>query len=322
MSVVAAYVYENGRRVREVVLDGTQCPVMAKGEFLWLGLVDATPEELEALRTCFGLHPLALANAQKPNVLPRIETYDDEIFVIARTVQLDGAAITYGRTAIFVGERHVITLRSDSARSHAGLREELEASPSFLKHGVDSVLYGVLDFIVDGYLETLDALEEDVLAMERRALDAFLSRTEIARIFDLRRQLVRFGRIIGPMEEVANRLGHVPVTTIDPDIRPYFRDLVSQVDRVARRLDGLREILSFVLEASSLLEQQRQSEITRQLAAWAAILAVPTAVAGIYGMNFEHMPELQWTFGYPAVLCLIFGVAGTLFWRFKRAGWL
>ena len=206
MSVVAAFVYAAGRRVREVVLDGMQCPVITEGEFLWLGLVEPTAEELEALRSCFGLHPLALANAQKSQVLPRIEVYDEEIFVLARTVQLEKAAITYGRTAIFVGERHVITIRSDSARGHAELRQELEASPAFLKHGVDSVLYGVLDFIVDGYLATLDALEEDVLGMERHALDAFLSRTEIARIFDLRRELVRFGRIIGPMEDVTNRL--------------------------------------------------------------------------------------------------------------------
>jgi magnesium transporter len=322
LSVVAAYVYAAGRRVREVTLDGMQCPVLVEGEFLWLGLVDPTPEELDALRTCFGLHPLALANAQKPRALPRIEVYDDELFVLARTVQLTGETIAYGQTSIFVGARHVITLRSNSARGHSELRQDLEATPGFLKHGVDSVLHGVLDFIVDGYLETLDALEEDVLGMERRALDAFLSRPEIARIFDLRRELVRFGRIIGPMEEVANRLGHLEFGAIDPEIRPYFRDLVSQVDRVARRLDGLREILSFVLEASSLLEQQRQGEITRQLAAWAAILAVPTAIAGIYGMNFKHMPELDWIFGYPAVLALIFGIAGTLFWRFRRAGWL
>lgn len=322
MSVVAAYVYAGGRRQREVVFDGMQCPIIAEGEFLWLGLVEPTPEELEALHACFSLHPLALANAQTSRALPRIEVYDDELFVLARTVQLNGREIAYGRTAIFVGQRHVITLRSDSARGHARLREELEASPSFLKHGVDSVLYSVLDFIVDGYLETLDALEEDVLGMERHALDAFLSRVEIARIFDLRRELVRFGRIIGPMEEVANRLGHLDVVAIDAEIRPYFRDLVAQVDRVARRLDGLREILSFVLEASSLLEQQRQGTITRQLAAWAAILAVPTAVAGIYGMNFTHMPELSWTYGYPAVLSLIFGVAGALFWRFRRSGWL
>lgn len=308
--------------MREVVFDGLQCPVMGEGEFLWLGLVEPTEQELEALRCCFDLHPLALANAQKPRALPRIEILDDEIFVLARTVQLNDGAIVYGQTSIFVGDRHVITLRSNTVRGHTSLRQELEATPAFLKHGVDSVLYGVLDFIVDGYLETLDALEEDVLGMERRALDAFLSRAEIGRIFDLRRELVRFGRIIGPMEEVANRLGHLEIGAVDPEIRPYFRDLVAQVDRVARRLDGLREILSFVLEASSLLEQQRQGEITRRLAAWAAILAVPTAIAGIYGMNFEHMPELRWTFGYPMALGLIFGIAGTLFWRFKRSGWL
>jgi magnesium transporter len=161
-----------------------------------------------------------------------------------------------------------------------------------------------------------------VLTMERHALDAFLSRDEVTRIFNLRRELMRFRRILGPMEEVANRLEHHDQPCIDAEVRPYFRDVGDHIRRVASLVEGLRDVLASVFEVATLLEQQRQSEITRQLAAWAAILAVPTAIAGIYGMNFEFMPELHWKYGYLVVLVAIVAICGFLYSRFKRFNWL
>jgi magnesium transporter len=158
--------------------------------------------------------------------------------------------------------------------------------------------------------------------MERRTLDAFLSRAEITHIFNMRRELMRFRRILGPMEEVASRLEHHDQPCIDPEVRPYFRDVRDHIRRVASTADGLRDVLASVFEVSTLLEQQRQSEITRQLAAWAAILAVPTAIAGIYGMNFEFMPELHWKYGYLGVILFIAVVCGFLYTRFKHFKWL
>ena len=161
-----------------------------------------------------------------------------------------------------------------------------------------------------------------MLEMERSALDAFLNRAEITRIFGLRRDLMRFGRILGPMEEVASRLEHHDMPCVDADVRPYFRDVRDHVRRVASRVEGLREVVTSVFEASSLLEQQRQGAITRRLAAWAAILAVPTAIAGVYGMNFDVMPELHWKYGYFATIVVIALACLFLYTRFKRAGWL
>jgi len=244
------------------------------------------------------------------------------LFVVARTAHLEGEEIGYGETDIFVGANHIITVRHGSARAHHALRDQLEAAPTHLRHGADYILHAVLDFIVDGYFPIVEAIEEEVLAMERHALDAFLSRDEVTRIFSLRRELMRFRRILGPMEEVANRLEHHDLPCVDPEVRPYFRDVRDHVRRVTSLVDSLRDVLSSVFEVSSLLEQQRQGVITRQLAAWAAILAVPTAVAGIYGMNFEFMPELHWKYGYLFAIVLILAACAFLYSRFKRSNWL
>ncbi|MDA1321926.1 MAG: magnesium and cobalt transport protein CorA, partial [Proteobacteria bacterium] len=199
---------------------------------------------------------------------------------------------------------------------------QLEASPPQLKHGPDFILHGVLDFIVDGYIPIIDAIEDKVLEMEQVALDSFLSRADITRLFQLRRELLKFSRVLGPMEEVCVKLQSLDLPCIDREVRPYFRDVADHVRRVASRAAGLRDILASVFEVSNLLEQQRQGVITRKLAAWAAILATPTAVAGIYGMNFDYMPELRWTYGYPAVLALIVAICIGLYVTFKRTRWL
>jgi magnesium transporter len=242
--------------------------------------------------------------------------------VVARTAELCDDEIRYGETHVFMGKTYVVTVRHGSARAHTELRSHLEASPALLAHGPDYVLHGILDFIVDGYLPIVETIEEEIPEIENRALDAFLGRPDIAHIFRVRRELLRFRRTLGAMEDVASRLEHLNIPGLDAEVRPYFRDVADHVRRVLGRADGLRETLASVLEVSNLLEQQRQGVITRKLAAWAAILAVPTAIAGIYGMNFQFMPELHWTFGYPAVLSFIALLCVGLYWRFKRSGWL
>src|SRR5574337_437214 len=220
------------------------------------------------------------------------------------------------------GETFIISVRHGSARAHSDLRHHLEASPALLKHGVDYVLHAILDFIVDGYLPIVDAIEEDVLETESRALDAFRDRGQIRRLFTLRGELIRFQRVLGPMHEVCNKLTHLALPSLDQDVRPYFHDVLDHVRRVETRVGGLREVLTSVFEAANLLEQQRQGVITRQLAAWAAILAVPTAIAGIYGMNFANMPELRMEYGYFVVLAVIVCLCAGLYFRFRKVGWL
>jgi len=321
MSVVASYIYKDGKRVREAPLtdEGLR---LKPGEYLWIGLYEPTSEEFEVLVRRFHLHPLAVEDALAAHQMPKIEVYGGELFIVARTAQKADDAIWYGETHVFVGPRYVITIRHGSARAHTQLRAQLEASPLQLKHGADFILHGVLDFIVDAYVPIVDDIEDSVLEMEQQALDSFLSRADIKRLFQLRRELLKFSRVLGPMEEVANKLQSLDLPCIDREVRPYFRDVADHVRRVSSRAASLRDILASVFEVSNLLEQQRQGVITRKLAAWAAILATPTAVAGIYGMNFDHMPELRWTYGYPAVMGLIFAICLGLYITFKRTKWL
>jgi len=321
MSVVASYVYKDGKRVREAPLTD-QGLTLAKGEYLWIGLHEPSDDEFDVLVRRFHLHPLAVEDALTAHQIPKLEVYGSELFIVARTAQAKGDRILYGETHVFIGPNYVITIRHGSARAHTQLRAQLEASPQQLKHGPDFILHGVLDFIVDGYIPIIDAIEDKVLEMEQVALDRFLSRTDITRLFHLRRELLRFSRVLGPMEEVCVKLQSLDLPCIDREVRPYFRDVADHVRRVSSRAAGLRDILASVFEVSNLLEQQRQGVITRKLAAWAAILATPTAVAGIYGMNFEHMPELRWTYGYPAVLAFIVAICIGLYVTFKRSKWL
>jgi magnesium transporter len=322
MTVVAAYLYRHGTRIREIQIDEkVDCPAN-KSEFVWIGICDPTDQEMRTLTERYHLHPLAVEDAVNADQLPKVDVYGDQLFVVARTAQLGHDNIDYGETSLFVGRNHIISVRHGSARSHKALRTQLEAAPTQLAQGVDYVLHAILDYIVDGYLPIVETIEEEVMAMEQRTLDAFLGRHEILRIFTLRRELFRFQRILGPMSEVAGKLVRLDLPCIDADARPYFSDVLDHVRRVQTMVDGLRDVLTSVFEFSNLLEQQRTGVITRQLAAWAAILAVPTAIAGIYGMNFVNMPELKTQYGYFVVLAVIAVICTALFVWFKRTKWL
>ncbi len=322
MSIVAAFRYRAGKRLGPVDLADPQCAQVDENEFVWIGVTDPTHEELLLLAERFGLHPLAVEDAIKANQQPKVEIYGEQLFIVATTATFRDEAIAYGETAIFLGRNHLITVRHGSARDHTGLRTQLEASSQLLSHGVDYVLHGILDFIVDGYLPVVEEIEEDVLAIETSVVDAFLSRDEVSRLFALRRDVIRFQRHLGPMTEVCSRLVRLDLPIIDPNVRPYFRDILDHVQRVSTQVDALNHTIAGVFEVSTLFEQQRQGAITRQLAAWAAILAVPTAIAGIYGMNFEHMPELETRYGYFVVVGVIAAICVLLYARFKRSGWL
>ena len=323
MTIVAARRYRDGICVGDIPLgDKDACTQPNGNEFVWIGLVEPSAEELDMVADCFGLHPLAVEDAQAHRQLPKSEQYGDQLFLVLRTAHLEGGKIAYGQTAIFLGPGFIVTVRHGSARAHSELREHLEQAPKALAHGPDYVLHSIMDFIVDGYFPIVEQLEDEALSMESTAEDHFLDRTSILRIFAMRREVVRFQRVLGVMIDVAARLANVSVPQIDADMRPYFRDVYDHVVRAEYRLGGLREILTSVVETSNLLEMQRQGDNTRRLAAWAGLLAVPTALAGIYGMNFEHMPELKGHYGYYGALVLMGSICAVLYWRFRKSGWL
>ena len=323
MPIMAARHYHQGKLVRDLGPNDIIPENCDKDDFFWLGLYEPTPEELGGIAKRFGLHPLAVEDALKAKQLPKVEVYGDQLFVIAATANSEGDTIQSGETAIFLGRHFAVTVRHGSARAHTEVRARLETLPQKLAHGPDYVLYAILDFIVDGYFPVIDAIEDRLLLVEESVMDTPLDAEEIRHLYSQRHEIIRFQRIVGLMKDVAGRLvGASDLPWIDDVVRPYFRDIWDHVQRAEFRLQGLREVAASVVDTNSLLEQQRQGVITRQLAAWAAILAVPTAIAGIYGMNFHIMPELSWKFGYPFALLRIFGGSGALFWRFKSIGWL
>jgi len=320
MTVIAAVHYEQGRPVQPI--DLTQDSPSSDNGFDWMGLFEPSEDEMALVARRYGLHPLAVEDALNGRQIAKVDSYGEQLFVIARTASLIDGRIAYGETGIFVSKHFIITVRHGSARSHTPLRAQLETSPNLLMHGPDYVLHAILDYIVDGYFPIVNTIEEDVLAMEERLLEGYLRREDIMSLFALRHDIIRFQRMLGPMEEMARRLANLEFSCIDHNTIPYFRDVLDHVKRAEFRMAGLREVLSSVIETSKLVEQQQQGVITRQLAAWAAILAVPTAIAGIYGMNFDVMPELRWKYGYFGVVAVMVVVCTTLYARFKRSGWI
>lgn len=324
MSIIASRRYTAGKPSEAaVVIDGQERTALPKNTYDWIGLADPSAEEMEVVRAQYGLHSLAVEDALNPAQMPKIEAYGQQLFIVARTAALEeGDTIAYGQTAIFLGGDFIVTVRIGSARAHTELRKRLESDAERMAEGPDYVAHAVLDFIVDGFQPILEKFEDSVQAMEEGAIDTFPEPPTIRRIFRLRRQFRRFTRIVGPMEEVCERLTYTELPVIDPGARIWFRDVLDHVRRTLTRMTGLRDTLASIVETASLLEQHRQGHMTRQLAAYAAILAVPTAIAGIYGMNFEYMPELQSKWGYPAVWLAILGICGGLWLRFRRIGWL
>jgi magnesium transporter len=321
--IVGAAVYANGQRVQDLdrIADAKKW-TDKPGHVVWIGLFEPGDDLLHEIQQQFDLHPLAIEDAHKAHQRPKLEQYGKGLFVVARTSQLINDRIAFGETHMFVGPGYVVTVRHGASSSYRAVRERAESCPTTLANGEDFILYSVLDFIVDEYAPVLDQIRSEVEALEDCLLKRPLSSHQIERLYTLRRDLLRLRDAAAPLTEVCHRIEHAEVVQIDAEMQPLFRDVTDHIHRVKEDIDSLREVLAFAFETSLMIGQSQQTVVTRQLAAWAAILAVPTALAGIYGMNFEHMPELKWQYGYPAVLCLIGSVCAGLYWRFHRNGWL
>ncbi|MBY6241251.1 magnesium/cobalt transporter CorA [Methylosinus sp. Sm6] len=320
--VVAAAVYAGGRRLQDIEIDAAGAFAARPGHVVWIGLHEPSLELLARLQRQFDLHPLAIEDAGKAHQYPKLEQYGEGLFIVARTAQMENGRIGFGETHLFVGKGYVLSIRHGASRSYAQVRERCEAAPHGLSEGEDYIVYAILDFIVDDYFPVLATINSEVEAIEDDILARAPGRAQIDRLYTLRRDLLRLGNAVSPLVDVCQRLEHTQVMAIDPAMQPHFRDVTDHIRRARESIETLREVLAFAFEASLMNGQMQQTEVARRLAAWAAILAVPTAIAGIYGMNFEHMPELKWRFGYFFVLGAIAAICSFLYWRFRRNGWL
>jgi magnesium transporter len=321
--IVDSAVYEQGRRrAEQVPLEDTYEQCREEGVFAWIGLHEPNEAEFDSVRREFDLHELAVEDAIEAHQRPKLELYGDWLFLVLKTARWLGGeeTIELGEILLFVGKGFIVSVRHGEMALHE-VRLEMEQRPDLLAHGPSAALYAIVDRVVDDYEAVLEALDTAIGETETEVFSSARS-NPAARIYQLKRAVLDLHAAIVPLVPATERLAAGELPLIDPDLSPYFRDVNDHVLRAATQVQAFRELLTSVLTANLTQASVRQNDDVRKISAWAAIIAVPTAIAGIYGMNFENMPELEWRFGYPLVLVVIALACVVLYWRFRRVGWL
>ena len=322
--IVDAAVYEDGHRVAgEVSLQEAGRACRREGAFVWLGVAEPAEEEFDAIAREFGLHELAVEDAIHAHQRPKLEVYGDSLLVVLKTARYVDSeeVIEIGEVLLFVHPTFLVSVRHGETDALRTARRRLESRPDLLRHGLGAALYGIVDAVVDDYEVAADGVEYDIQEVEAEVFTPSRS-NPAARIFKLEREVLEFQRSVTGLAPALDRLARGHFAVVPDDLHPYFRDVHDHLLRVIGRIETFRELLGSALQANLTQVSVRQNEDMRKISAWVAILAVPTMVAGIYGMNFDDMPELHWRYGYPAVLAVIAAICAYLYWRFKRAGWL
>ncbi|MBL7849568.1 MAG: magnesium/cobalt transporter CorA [Cyclobacteriaceae bacterium] len=320
--IVNSAVYVEGTRATDVDLESVSDQLCLPGRFVWLGLNDPDEATMKKLQKQFNLHELAIEDAHRAHQRAKIETYGDTLFIVLRTVQMKKKRVELGETHFFLGSNFLITIRHHSSTSYAGVRARCESSPHLLKKGPAFALYAVMDFIVDEYFPVIHELEMEVASIEESIFREKLRRDTTFKIYKLKRQILDVKRSVSPLIDICNRLMRFDLKVIDEDTKPYFRDVYDHAVRINENVDNARELLSTALEANLSMITITQSEVGKRFAGWAAIIGVATMVAGIYGMNFKFMPELEWRYGYFVVIGGTAAVCLYMYYKFKKAGWL
>lgn len=314
--------YQNGQKLGDIPVSEISDVIARPDCFVWVGLADATPEELEQMRVEFDLHELAIEDALVGSQRPKIEEYGDSLFAVMRPVEFVDGELQVGELAAFVGPNYVLSVRRESSHGFQDVRTRCEYEPELLRNGSGFVLYALMDAVVDRYFPVLEAMETELETIEEKIFDKDAQRANIERLYELKRKVLRFRHAVIPLIETAGKLhgGRVPRAVLNCD--EYFRDVYDHLYRINISIDAIRDTISTAIQVNLSMVAIDESEVNKRLAAWAAIFAVATAFAGIWGMNFEHMPELQWKYGYPVALATMMGICFYLYRRFRKSGWL
>jgi len=322
--IVDCAAYREGRRQPgRLALQDAREAAEKPGAFVWIGLFEPDQGELDAIASEFGLHELAVEDAVKAHQRTKVEVYPGTLFVVLKPARYldESERVEFGEVMLFVGERFVVSVRHGTACDLGEVRKRAEQRPDLLRHGPPGVLYAILDHVVDGYAPVMAGIEDDIREVENQVF-APDGANPAQRIYQLMRQVMQLHQATVPLLDPLDRLGRDRFPLIPPDTHAYFRDVHDHLLRVAGQVRGAQDLLSNVLTAHLTQISLRQNEDMRKISAWAAIVAVPTLIAGIYGMNFEHMPELHWTLGYPLALALMAIACFLLYRAFRRSGWL
>ncbi|ELP65334.1 magnesium and cobalt transport protein CorA [Streptomyces turgidiscabies] len=339
-AVVDCAVYRDGARVdnpnpaKPLTPHEAMRKVRRDGGFVWIGLHEPTEAEFSGIASEFGLHPLAVEDAIQAHQRPKLERYDDTLFTVFKTIHyIDHTELTAssevvetGEVMCFTGRDFFITVRHGGQGSLRALRHRLQDDPELLAKGPSAVLHAIADHVVDGYVAVADAMQDDIDEVETEVFSPGRKGTprgtDAGRIYQLKREVLEFKRAVSPLLRPMQLLSERPMRLIDPDIQKYFRDVADHLARVQEQVIGFDELLNSILQANLAQASVAQNEDMRKITSWAAIIAVPTMVCGVYGMNFDYMPELHWKFGYPVVMTAMIGMCVGIHRTLKRNGWL
>lgn len=317
-------VYQEGRKLTDLPIEQISDYLLKPDCFVWVGLKDPDDAELEAMRKEFGLHELAVEDARRGHQRPKIEEYGESLFVVLHTMEFrQGHDLSFGELDIFVGPNYVLSVRSKTQRGFTSIRERCEREPNLLRSGPAFILYALMDSVVDRYFPIVEEFERQLEGIEEKIFSRSASvRLNIEEVYSLKRKLTTMQRSTSSLLEAVGKLHGGRVPKICHPMQDYFRDVSDHVIRITKSIESIREMTSTAIQVNLSMISQGESEVTKKLASYGALFALPTSIAGIYGMNFKFMPELEWTLGYPLVWTIIIVTDALLWWRFRRAGWL
>ena len=325
--LISCVAYQNGKKLADIPIEDISEYVSQPDCFVWVALFEPSIEELDQMAEEFSLHELAVDDARHGHQRPKIEEYGDSLFAVLHTIEREKAPdgsdeLVTGEVDMFVGVNYVLTVRHRTHVGFAAVRARTEREPELLRHGSGYVFYAVMDNVVDRYFPVIDALETELEKIEEQIFERNAARSNIEALYALKQKLMTLKHAVDPLMEATGRLYGGRVPQICAGMNEYFRDVYDHLHRIHSSIEGIREMLTTAIQVNLGMISLSESEVTKKLAAWAAIIAVPTMVAGIYGMNFKNMPELDWQWGYPATVALMVGLDAWLWSKFRRTGWL
>ena len=320
--LVNSVAYRDGKKIADITRDEISTYLDRNDCIVWVAVRDPEPHELDLLEEEFNLHPLAIEDARHGHQRPKFEEYGDSLFFVMHMIEPDGDDLRVGEVDIFVAQNYVLSVRSRSERNFADVRARCEREPELLQHGTGYILYALMDAVVDRYFPILDDIETRLENIEDRIFAGTSPRANIEALYDLKQQLVTLKHATAPLLEAVGKLHGGRVPHLCTGLGDYFRDISDHLVRINQSIDAARDMITTAISVNLSLITLQESEVTKRLAGYAALVAVPTLIAGIYGMNFDHMPELRWQWGYPLSLAAMAIIDGYLFWRFRKAKWL
>jgi magnesium transporter len=314
--------YENGKRLADITVDQIHEHMQRPDCFVWVAILDPTATELEAMQRQFGLHPLAVEDASHGHQRPKLEEYGEDLFVVLQLIEVAEGELHKGEVAIFVGPKYVLSVRRNSQHGFTDVRARSEREPDLLRHGPAYVLYALMDTVVDRYFPIIDGLAAEIDGVEERIFAGETSRSTIESLYDLKRKLIMVDHAAEPLLEVTGKLHGGRVPSLCFTLQDYFRDVHDHLVRLNSSIDHLRDAITTAVTVNVSFITISENEVVKRFAAYGALVAVPTMIAGIYGMNFDVMPELKWYYGYPMSIGLMVLMDILLYYRFKKVGWI